>query len=132
MEAEENFKERRVSARIKGTFNITITESHEKVAVHAIDLSASGLRFKSPKNIPLFREIALELSLPGKNPRSKEAHFRCHAIVVRSEKSQFDEGYSVALTFVDVSKKDKNSLMKFLENSTENQEDPNSFRERKK
>lgn len=113
----EDFKERRLSARIKGEFNITITESHESIVVNTIDLSSSGLRFKSTKNIPLFREIGLTLALPGKTEKHKESIFNCHAIVVRSEKSHVDENYNIALTFIDVEEADLKILMRFLEES---------------
>ena len=112
----EEFKEKRLSARIKGEFNIKITESDETIVVNTIDLSSSGLRFKSQKNLPLFREIALTLALPGKTEKQKESIFNCHAIVVRSEKSHVEEAYNIALTFVDVEDKDLDVLMKFFEN----------------
>ena len=113
----DDFKERRLSARIKGEFNITITESKETIVVNTIDLSSSGLRFKSQKNLPLFREISLTLALPGKTEKHKETGFNCHAIVVRSEKSHVEDAFNIALTFIDVEEKDLKVLMKFLDDS---------------
>lgn len=122
----EDFKEKRLSARIKGEFNITITESHESIVVNTIDLSSSGLRFKSRNNIPLFREISLTLALPGKTEKHKESIFNCHAIVVRSEKSHVEEAYNIALTFIDVEEKDLKVLMKFLEDSFQKNKESNN------
>lgn len=121
----EDFKEKRLSARIKGEFNIKITESHESIVVNTIDLSSSGLRFKSQKNIPLFREIGLTLALPGKTEKHKESVFNCHAIVVRSEKSHVEEAFNIALTFIDVEEKDLKVLMKFLEDSVQKNKESN-------
>ena len=121
----EDFKEKRLSARIKGEFNIKITESHESIVVNTIDLSSSGLRFKSQKNIPLFREIGLTLALPGKTEKHKESGFNCHAIVVRSEKSHVEEAFNIALTFIDVEEKDLKVLMKFLEDSVQKNKESN-------
>lgn len=121
----EEFKEKRLSARIKGEFNITITESNERIVVNTIDLSSSGLRFKSQNNLPLFREIALTLALPGKTEKHKESIFNCHAIVVRSEKSHVEDAYNIALTFIDVEEKDLKILMKFLENSYQKNKESN-------
>ena len=122
----DDFKERRLSARIKGEFNITITESHEMIVVNTIDLSSSGLRFKSQNNIPLFREIGLTLSLPGKTEKHKEAVFNCHAIVVRSEKSHLENAFNIALTFIDVEERDLKVLMRFLEDSYQKNKESNN------
>jgi len=114
----EEFQEKRLSARIKGNFKMTVTDNNEEITVNAIDLSSSGLRFKSSNNIPLFREISLSLQLPMKS--GDKGNFRCSAIVVRSEKSHYQEGYNIALTFVDVEDTDKKALIRFLEETSGN------------
>ena len=114
----EELQERRLSARIKGSFKITITHKNDTIVVNTIDLSSSGLRFKSTKNIPLFREISLSLTLPVKKTKKRDNVFKCNAIVVRSEKSHFGDGYNVALAFVDI---DKEYLISFLEKVTKQQ-----------
>jgi c-di-GMP-binding flagellar brake protein YcgR len=114
----QDFHEKRLSARIKGNFHMTIQEDREEITVNAIDLSSSGLRFKSLKNIPLFREISINLQLPFQS--SKKEEFRCNAIVVRNERSHYQEGYNIALTFVDVEDDDRKILHAFLEQASGN------------
>lgn len=119
----ETFKERRLSARIKGRFEFTIKDQKEEIIVSTIDLSASGLHFKSDKNIPLFREIDLLLTLPKEGDK-KNNHFTCNAIVVRNEKCHFGEGHNIALTFVDIDDNDKEDLLTFLKKAQELQSNP--------
>ena len=114
----EEFQEKRLSARIKGNFKMTVTDNNEEITVNAIDLSSSGLRFKSSNNIPLFREISINLQLPLRSSKTEE--FRCNAIVVRSERSHYQEGYNIALTFVDVEDEDRKTLQTFLEKASGN------------
>lgn len=112
--------DRRLCGRIKGNFAIQIKEDKDTVEVHAIDLSLSGLRFRSKKNIPLFREITLKLKLPISNELEKP--FQCNAIVVRSEKSHHGDAYSIALTFVDIEDEDRDVLAAFLDQMIDQEE----------
>ncbi|EKD27473.1 MAG: hypothetical protein ACD_79C00709G0002 [uncultured bacterium] len=120
----DDFNEKRLSARIKGNFKIKITDDDETITVNSIDLSSSGLCFKSSKNIPLFREINFSILLPLEKGK-KEKNFSCSAIVVRSEKSHYNDMYNIALTFVDIEDDDKEKLIKFLENVVNLKEDLN-------
>ncbi len=110
---DEEFTEKRTLTRLKGHFKIQVQEGSLQRMVKTIDISCVGLRFKSPKTFPLFREVSLALSLPlGKE--KKEQTFECSAIVVRSEKSTIGGGYNVALSFVGMEEKDKKKIEQFI------------------
>ncbi|MBN2143627.1 MAG: PilZ domain-containing protein [Candidatus Aureabacteria bacterium] len=111
-EETETFNEKRLFARIQGNFKISLSQGGGQIEVPAIDLSLSGLRFRSPRNIPLFREVALSLDL--KEP-DKVTELTCNGIIVRSEKGDLEDYYNIALTFIDLSDQDKNHLALFLE-----------------
>ena len=117
---DEEFTEKRTLTRLKGHFKIHIQEGADQQMVKTIDVSSSGLRFKSPKAFPLFREVSLSLSLPVEKGR-KEQLLECSAIVVRSEKSTMGGGYNVALSFVGMDEKVKKNLEHFIEQASKNQ-----------
>ncbi len=114
----ERFKEKRLSTRIKGGFQIMVA-NHEQdpIKVSTIDLSLSGMQFKTVMNIPLFREISFSMNLP-KIDGCESNLFSSNAIVVRSERCHFTTGFNIALTFVDLSSNDKDVLSSFLEKTT--------------
>jgi len=110
----KQFKEKRLSARIKGSFQILVDDNEQDpIKVSTIDLSLSGMQFKILVNIPLFREVSFSMNLPSEH--SSTSHlFSSNAIVVRSEKCYVSSGFNIALTFIDLSSKDRDVLSSFL------------------
>jgi len=93
--------------------------NHEQdpIKVATIDLSLSGMQFKTVMNIPLFREISFSMNFPEIDGYESNL-FSSNAIVVRSERCHFSTGFNIALTFVDLSSKDKDVLSSFLDKTT--------------
>ena len=107
------FPERRLRARIRGTFKVNVVDGVEEVLVQSIDLGASGMCFGTNRQMSLFREISLSFKLPGQS-NEPEATFHCHAVVVSCDRRAHNDGYFVALSFLEVSDDDREIFNRFL------------------
>jgi len=83
-----------------------------------INLSKNGICCQTDRNIPLFREIAVNLVLPsakvGRGGGDPEA-LQCSAIVVGCEKAPKSDKYDMAAYFVGLSKEQKKRLEDCIE-----------------
>ena len=106
--------ERRLRARIRGAVRVNVQDGRENVLVQSMDLSSSGMRFGTDREMPLFREMSLAFKLPSADNR-EDSLFHCHAVVVSCNKRSHGDGFHVALTFLEVSPEDRTLLNHFLE-----------------
>jgi hypothetical protein len=106
--------ERRKAARIYKKFKIEVGKSENIQNLGSIDLSPRGVRFRTDKKVPLFRQLdfKIDLSIHGR----KDDEMSCRATVIRCEKGQRAKGYHVTLFFHDLKKKDMKKLENFIMN----------------
>ncbi|MBN1521595.1 MAG: PilZ domain-containing protein [Candidatus Aureabacteria bacterium] len=104
--------ERRKTARIYKKLKIEVGKREKLQNLGSIDLTPMGVRFRTNKKVPLFKQLdfKIDLSLDGKN----KEELICQATVIRCEKSQKAKGYHVTLFFHDLKKKDVKRLEDYI------------------
>ncbi len=107
---KKNMKERRKFPRAKCDFIIEIESQKANITAHAVNISASGMYLESNREIPLFRQIAVGIKLPG-----IEELIECIGVVVRSEKDSVKDIYQIAIFFQDIEPEDKEKLTEYVE-----------------
>lgn len=109
---DDHRKERRLSARLKGQFQIHITDEKKDLKCLSMDISLRGLQFRAATPMSLFHELSIKLALPF-GDKTEELSFE--AIVVRCEEGIAIDGYQIALLFVDMENHVRSKLQQFLE-----------------
>ena len=105
--------ERRKAARITKKLKMEVGK-HEKLQnLGSIDLSPMGVRFRTNKKVPLFKQLDFKIDLSTDEKKNNE--LICQATVIRCEKSLKAKGYHVTLFFHDLSRKDVNRIEKYIQ-----------------
>lgn len=107
---KKTINERRKSPRAKCDFIVEFEYDKSNITANAQNISSSGMYLESNKQIPVFREIAIGIKLPG-----IEDLIECTGVVVRSEKISGKDKYSIAIFFEDIEQEDKELLGKYVE-----------------
>jgi c-di-GMP-binding flagellar brake protein YcgR len=110
--------ERREEKRIDCYFPLEFVTQNKTIKVTAINISNSGICFKSQEPIPLFRELKIKLLLPKKDKDEKVSGIpiECTGIVVRCDKE--GDAYETALFFMDISLAEQNWLNIYIETNS--------------
>jgi hypothetical protein len=94
-----------------GGKGFSVRSSNFRIIDEGISLSKNGICCRTDRNIPLFREIAVNLLLPPTAERYREAEaLQCSAIVVGCTRVQETGRYDMAAYFVGLSKEQKDRL----------------------
>jgi len=104
--------ERRKTARISKKLKIEVGKQQKLQNLGSIDLSPMGVRFRTNKKVPLFKQLDFKIDLSTEKKKNNE--LSCQATVIRCEKSRQAKGYHVTLFFHDLSKKDINRIEKYI------------------
>jgi hypothetical protein len=104
--ADERRKGQRVDANLKLSVNIPRPDgSHEQASMEALNISSSGIYFKSDHFIEPMTKLNMELELPIAMDAADVRHAACEGIVVRVlPETQTDEiaHYEVAVFFTQI------------------------------
>ena len=104
--ADERRKGQRVDANLKLSVNIPRPDgSHEQASMEALNISSSGIYFKSDHFIEPMTKLNMELELPVAMDAADVRHAACEGIVVRVlPETQTDEiaHYEVAVFFTQI------------------------------
>ena len=101
------------STKSPGEKGFSISSANFRVLGEQINLSKNGIRCQTDRDIPLFREIAVNLVLPpsGKTRgRGETEALQCSAVVVGCERAPKSDRYDMAAYFVGLSKEQKERL----------------------
>ena len=104
--------ERRKAARIYKKIKIEVAKNAKIQNLGSVDLSSMGVRFRTDKKVPLFKQLDCTVDLSVNN-KKKDLSFR--ATVIRCEKSDKAKGYNVTLFFHGLSKKEIRSIEKYID-----------------
>jgi c-di-GMP-binding flagellar brake protein YcgR len=100
-----------------GEHGFSISSANFRVMGEEINLSKNGIVCQTDRNIPLFREIAVNLVLPPqkKGKRDETEALQCSAVVVGCTKVSNSEKYDMAAYFVGLSPEQKKRLEECIE-----------------
>ena len=104
--------ERRKTARITKKFRIEIENDDNIQNLGSIDLSSMGVRFRTARKMPLFKQLNFKIDLSENEEKTKE--LSCRATVIRCEKSHRAKGYHITLFFHDMPGKDVKKIERFI------------------
>ena len=96
---------------VSGVFDVELNSSaRRKGKAAALDstfnLSHNGVTFVSETRVPEWTEVGVEMRLPVKGAK-KDQSINCRGVVVQCEQRQQGKGFSVALMFLDLHKRDQ-------------------------
>ena len=103
-------EERRRYPRITGIFDVEIAHQKSRLITDTINVSASGIYCQCNNPIPLFREIGVNLKIPGTGKV-----IDCSGVVVRSEKIPKSSRYSIAIFFIGMLPEEKKFLADYID-----------------
>jgi c-di-GMP-binding flagellar brake protein YcgR len=97
-------KDKRASERVEVDGELLL-DIHNDSFINAstVNISASGINFSSSAAIPLFREVEIQITLPGITKGHNIREIKCHAVVVRCAKKDA-KWHDVSLFFIDLPK----------------------------
>ena len=105
--------DRRKTARIYKKLKIEVGK-HEKLQnLGSIDLSPMGVRFRTNKKVPLFKQLDFKIDLSTDSKKKND--LSCQATVIRCEKSRQAKGYHVTLFFNNLTQKDAKRIEKYIQ-----------------
>ena len=109
--------ERRVSARLVGSFTFNIGFNGYDITASAINISTSGLLCRTTQEIPVMSKIDMALVLSSQAVASRSETIKVKGVVVRNEKDE--RGYRAAVFFIDISPIHRKKLDAYLNRLTE-------------
>ena len=104
--------DRRKAARIYKNLKIEVGKNEKLQNLGSIDLSPMGVRFRTNKKVPLFKQLDFKIDLSSDNEKSDD--LSCQATVIRCEKSRQAKGYHVTLFFHNLNKKDAGKIERYI------------------
>ena len=114
---KEKVQERRSTTRLKSKLKLIIDGEGPELAkeVEVVDISASGICFRSHTPMPLFREIKIQLELPRISSLTHIIHkIECSGVIVRCDNIPH-ELYDIAFFFIDLSSENKDKISEYIE-----------------
>lgn len=106
------------ATKSRGANGFSVSSANFRVLGERINLSKNGICCQTDRNIPLFREIAVNLVLPPAKSAGREGEpeaLQCSAVVVGCEKVPKSDRYDMAAYFVGLSKEQKKRLEDCIE-----------------
>ena len=112
-------EERRRAPRIKDEgLSLKLNAGDFDTVTHTLNVSASGIYCKIPKEIPLMSRVKIVLMIPGMSKEDKMVHsMTVDGIVVREHPVIIDgevKHYDIAIFFEDLSPKNKEIISNYI------------------
>jgi c-di-GMP-binding flagellar brake protein YcgR len=116
MKTPQPILDRRRSARVDEELYFKIKHQIYEAQAKTVNISAHGALCLVEKNIPLMTRVDVALMLPALNGKTKRPKsLRIRGVVVRREKTPSSAGFLLALYFSQISPRDRESLVQFVE-----------------
>lgn len=104
--AKHKFLQRRQYTRVKYNHDLALTANDKSHKIYTFDVSAGGMKFKTPEN------VNIELDYNIKLPLSAQQEIECTFSPIRIEKNS-DKTYTLSGKFDFLNSRDKMTLIQF-------------------
>lgn len=107
--------DRRRSVRVDEELPFKIGQGDYETQAKTVNISENGALCLVEKNIPLMTQLAVALTIPALDKKTKNGKtLRLKGVVVRREKDPSSEQYFLAIYFSQISAQDREVLSRFI------------------